>query len=370
MEKPVFSEKILLQLSGGKDSIACLILLADEYPALEAIHFVHEYSYDIPTKMSIMTCNKLNIKLHVVDINDEIESVFLSEGFVDRPCRYCKAIMDRITVEYAQKNKFSTICVGDTADDTMLINRIINVDGGLHKMSKYLNANVTLPSNISIYRPLIDKSSSYTLSLVISKFPDFTRTNDTGDKYFEYSREGCPLQFKDLGIQYTKELMCKLKHMNYLCSKFATQNGIKASIHLPSEQIVTIPEGFENECKRFLIENGCKLYVPNKVIKSLFSLHILIQLNIIENISTLLNLGMARFCERINVKFTNKVINDTIITIHTNSTSIFVVYNECYNLINILINSTEEGIILQDYKNICIEIFHTNRISVSKSTIL
>ena len=59
-------QRVLLQLSGGKDSIACLLCLKKEYTKVDAIMFVHEYSYDIPTKMSKMVCEQLKIKLHII----------------------------------------------------------------------------------------------------------------------------------------------------------------------------------------------------------------------------------------------------------------------------------------------------------------
>lgn len=36
--------KVLLQLSGGKDSIACMIYLKEHSMEFEAIHFVHKYT--------------------------------------------------------------------------------------------------------------------------------------------------------------------------------------------------------------------------------------------------------------------------------------------------------------------------------------
>lgn len=360
------SNKILLQLSGGKDSVACLINLIEQSFDVEAIHFVHEYSYDIPTSMSKMVCEKYNVQLHIININKEIESLFLND-FKNRPCRYCKSIMDRITIDFAKEHHFGSICVGDTADDTMLVNRIRKVDGGVYKESRYFNAHVDLPDDMIIYRPLIDKDSSYTLNLVYSKFPGFVRLNDTGDKYFEYSREGCPLQFKDLGASYTKELMEKLKTLNTLCSQFATAKGIKASIHLPSEYIVTIPTGYEDECREYIESNGYTFRAENGVHNIVYSVFITIILRNIENHDELLQLAVPRMCERMNMNMEYKENDGISLRMLSNNTSVYAVSDKRMNIINIVVNSTDIKIHSHAYEHICIEIFHTNKFIISKT---
>ena len=53
-------------------------------------------------------------------------------------------------------------------------------------MARLKNVCVSLPEEISIYRPLLEYDSDKTTKLVLSRFTWFTRVNDTGDKYFEY----------------------------------------------------------------------------------------------------------------------------------------------------------------------------------------
>ena len=361
-------DRILLQLSGGKDSVACLVLLKDEGADVEAIHFVHSFCYDLPTQMCKKVCTDLNVNLHIIDISQELESLFLN-NFYDRPCRSCKSIMDQKTVDFAQLRGFNTICVGDTADDSMLIQRAVAIDGSISATSRYFNSKVVLPQDVVIYRPLIAKSSSYAISLVKSRFPDFKRVNDTGDKYFEYSREGCPLQFKDLGVCYTKELMAKLKKMNLLCSEFATNKGIKASIHLPSENIVTIPEGYEDECRRFLSDNGCSLKKEILPETNIHMINLSIRLYEIINVIDFLKLAMTRFCERMRLKIIYINLNENSIDIVSDDTSVFATYNKSFSLINIVIETTSLDVVAVNFKNICLEIFHSNKINFYQTLI-
>lgn len=170
--------------------------------------------------------------------------------------------MDGKTVDYAVKNGFSLICVGDNKDDSMLFNRLKSKANGepcSFEFSSYFNKNIKLPKNIQIYRPLYNMDSKMVLSYLSSNQVVLMRVGDTGDKYFEYSREGCPLQFKDFGVSYTNDIMEKLLAYNTICSEYARKTGIRASIHLPSCFIVTIPAGHEEECRQYLIEHGCDI---------------------------------------------------------------------------------------------------------------
>ncbi|MEE1290025.1 MAG: ATP-binding protein, partial [Spirochaetota bacterium] len=145
------NKKILLQLSGGKDSVACFLFLKQESLNFETIHFTHSYSYEIPTNMVKKICSRYKIKLTIINIEKELNKLFLN-NFNKRPCRYCKSIMDSKTIEYATRNNFDLICVGDTKDDSMLVNRIKTEKKSPDiKLSKYFNERVLLPNNILIY---------------------------------------------------------------------------------------------------------------------------------------------------------------------------------------------------------------------------
>lgn len=356
--------KVLLQLSGGKDSIACLISLTVHNVQVEAIHFTHRYGYQTPTQMAMEICRKNNVKLHIFDITRDLENCF-SDGFKKRPCRFCKSIMDRHTVDFAEKNGFHYICVGDTADDKTLINRIIEKEGGCRIISQYFNQNVSLPPDISIYRPLLSFSGKDIISFVKHHFPEFRRINDTGDKYFEYSREGCPLQYKDLGAPFTPELMDRLKEYNTICSEFATKKGIRATIHLPSEFIVTIPMGFEDECYHYLVEHGCTLK-RDKTQSPFFAWQIFFIPGINLSDSETASESVTRFCERVGRIDGIIHLSDCGIQLECTDLSATLVTSQRYNASTLSLFSSFD-IPLETLNNLCVEIYHTRQFTINKT---
>lgn len=248
--------KVLLQLSGGRDSCALLVLLSQTGVFFEAIHFVHRYASAIPRRMAASICRRYDVPLHEVEMTAELLDSLSAHPY-DRPCRHCKAIMDRLSAEYAAAHGFDCIAVGDKSDDTALLNRLEN---GRHSVwSHYFNARVTLPDGIRIFRPLLSWDSGRVASFLAANDIAVERNGDTGDKYVEYSREGCPLQFKDYGAPFDVDLMEKLVRYNELCALFARDKGIRASVHLPSGNVVTIPCGHENDCREYLLAHGCEL---------------------------------------------------------------------------------------------------------------
>lgn len=356
--------RVLLQLSGGKDSIACMILLKENGVKFDAIHFVHDYSYSLPTSMAKKACDTLGVQLKIIDITREIENTLLSDGFSERPCRYCKGIMDRITIDFAIANAYSLICVGDTKDDKTLINRLLQNEGSVYHISRYFNQSVPLPEGISIYRPLLDYDSDKTIKLVSSRFTWFERVNDTGDKYFEYSREGCPLQFKDYGAKYSKEMMCRLKKLNTLCGEYASLNGIRASIHLPSEFIITVPKGYENDCRRYLVSHGADLNQTPSECESHKACHIVVDLNLNNRMhdAEIIKVAFDRFIERLGI-LGNLVFCDRIGHL---SNDIVVIDVIPVSLNRILVSMVSKETIWQPLyiENLCVEIFHTRNIKV------
>lgn len=115
---------------------------------------------------------------------------------------------------------------------------------------------MVLPASISVVRPLIDLSINEVESFLSQEGIKVKRINSTGDKYFEYHREGCPIQFADIGVELDETLFSDLKIYNDAITDFARKNNILASIHMPSTFIITIPTGYETKAIKSLQEKG------------------------------------------------------------------------------------------------------------------
>ena len=273
----------------------------------------------------------------------------------------CKAIMDSKTVEYAISSGINQIAVGDTGSDTTLVNRLKGIEKSGGKSDKYFNAAVPLPDDMYIIRPLIKYSNDDVFTYLEKNSIKVKRNNDTGDRYFEYSREGCPLQFKDFGIAYTKSLMQKLLDYNILCTKFAERKGIRASIHLPSGFIVTIPKGYEKDCRSFLIQNGAVLkpkgtcLLSNKMIS--FDIHIYQEL-----LDTEVLVGVIlRFIERLNDEIAdiNETYGDVCLISMSGKYISMAVHIDRENLSLHCSIFDQRGIERDFIENLFVEIFHT-----------
>lgn len=349
---------VLVQLSGGKDSIAALHILLQHGISCKAIHFTHKWCYHIPTREAERICREFGVEIEMQDITDKISDVFLN-GFSGRPCRVCKGIMDQITVEYAEGINASYICTGDSKSDRNLFRRLINVNR-IEDMyiNRYFNASFKLPANLRILRPLAEMDNEDVLNYLSSNSIKVRRVGDTGDKYYEYSREGCPLQFKDYGAEYTAELMELLKYYNEKCSAYAAEHGFRASVHLPSRFIVTIPEGHEEEVRTAIGID--KTEIPKHVTVYAYLIFIDLSMTLKEN-EEILNDMMKRVCERLELEILKAHHHYFALR---NGSLTFTVTAPSEMTISLI---QTDRISCSLLGNIITELFHTDRYSVSET---
>ena len=257
--------KVIAMLSGGKDSIASVALLKKSGIDVTAIHFIHDWTSAIPTEEAKRICNEYKIPLIIKNYTREFLGAV--NGYTaGRPCLLCKKQMYKILLEYLKNGEYGWLCIGDNSNDRTTIARIKQFINDGHtedtlKFSGYLGSEmgIELPIGMKVIRPLIDMSANDVEVFLEKEDITIKRINSTGDKYFEYHREGCPIQFADIGVELNENLYFNLKKYNDCITAFARKKGILASIHMPSTFIITIPRGYEEQAADYLEMQGLKV---------------------------------------------------------------------------------------------------------------
>lgn len=263
--------KVIAMLSGGKDSIAAVVLLKKSGIDVTAIHFVHKWGASIPTEEAKRICAEYQIPLIIKDYTQEFCDAV--NGYTaGRPCLLCKKQMYKVLLGYLNTDEFGWLCIGDNSNDRTTIARIKQFINDGHPeddllCSAYFGSEmgVVLPDGMKVIRPLINMSAKEVESFLESENIVIKRINSTGDKYFEYHREGCPVQFADIGVELNEKLYADLKKYNDCITEFARKEGILASIHMPSTFIITIPRGYEEQAADYMEMNGLSV---NRTINS------------------------------------------------------------------------------------------------------
>ncbi len=304
------NQKVLLMLSGGKDSAACLHMLKKRNIDVTAVHFRHRWGWKISTMEARRLCKELSVFLHEIDFTEEFSQAVV--GFTGgRPCLLCKPEMYKKVIALVRQEGFGWVCIGDNANDQTTINRLIKIEQSAGNTnlccSSYFGneQGIQLPEGVKVLRPLLTMTALEVESYLATHGLSIQRNHCTGDKYFEYAREGCPVQFHDPGHPITLEDMDKLLYYNSLVTTYARNNQIRAAVHLPSTFIVSIPEGHEEKIADMLADHS--LIIKSEVNKPGFEgVHryllslFCIDRAIISNSEVMLHL-IRRFAERLGL---------------------------------------------------------------------
>lgn len=121
--------KILVALSGGKDSVNCLYLLKKLYfENIEAIHIKTDFGFysEKSYKYSRRIAEILDIKLNVLDLSKglDISVSKLIDSQKKNPCNVCSTVRRYFLNKFAFENKFEFIATGHTLSD--VINQMMN----------------------------------------------------------------------------------------------------------------------------------------------------------------------------------------------------------------------------------------------------
>ena len=126
------NDKILVAISGGKDSMALLDILNNRKKALpiafelKAVHIqLTDVPYHTDKKYLQEFCNQRNIEFELITDDTSI----IQEG--KQPCFYCAWNRRKLLFEYAAANGFNKLAFGHHMDDmveTLLMNMIYHAE--------------------------------------------------------------------------------------------------------------------------------------------------------------------------------------------------------------------------------------------------
>lgn len=372
--------KVIAMLSGGKDSIATVVLLKKSGIDVTAIHFVHKWGAAIPTEEAKRICAEYQIPLIVKDYTQKFcEAV---NGYTaGRPCLLCKKQMYKVLLDYLKTNEFGWLCIGDNSNDRTTIARIKQFINDGHPednlmCSAYFGSEmgIVLPQGMKVIRPLINMSAEEVETFLRNEEISIRRINSTGDKYFEYHREGCPVQFADIGVELNEDLYADLKKYNDCITEFARTEGILASIHMPSTFIITIPRGYEGKAADYLEMNG--LSVNRNINSADIPTRILYVGVVYELNRNLLDTGayekvFNRFLERLELygdkKQINRIEDVVVCTYKESDASLDMIFNFSDNKASITYSFDNEALSRKDkqvFDNLILEMFRTRKYKV------
>jgi uncharacterized protein (TIGR00269 family) len=135
-------EKLLVALSGGKDSLVTLILLHKYYSKTNPIEAliidegVNNYR-NKAVEVAIENCEKLKIKYNLISFknefgitNDEIMPLILENKKLGGTCAFCGTLRRTIMNKYAKKVKADKLVTGHNLDDEVqsIVMNIFNND--------------------------------------------------------------------------------------------------------------------------------------------------------------------------------------------------------------------------------------------------
>lgn len=144
-------EKLLIALSGGKDSCVLLHLISKYYSKsnpIEALIIdegVKGYR-EKAIKVAKQNCIKLKIKYNVVEFkkefgltNDKLMPLILSNPSLGGTCAFCGTMRRNIMNKYAKKNNFDKLITGHNLDDEVQ-SFVMNVFNNDFERLKRMNA--------------------------------------------------------------------------------------------------------------------------------------------------------------------------------------------------------------------------------------
>jgi len=248
------NEKIIVMLSGGKDSAVALAIAKDLGLNVHlCVHFVHDWSWDISTNEAKNLAERFNVPIIFPDITEELAKK--TQGAKGKSiCRICKTIMKAQMVNIAKIEDAKIIMTGETALEKIAgpVFEYIRENNpkvkreNEHELYKKMEL-VKVPKRYKIhfFRPLIRVGHFDVFNLQKHYNIEIKRVSEAGNK-IGYWREGCCLQYCSPEVLLTTKLFDELYKINKKATEIARENGFRASVVLPEKEITVIPNKKEH----------------------------------------------------------------------------------------------------------------------------
>jgi len=209
-------DRVLVALSGGKDSLCLLENLVDYKKfkridfEIEVIHInIADMIYEIDRELMLDFCSKLGVKINFVDTFADIEDRGKKSA-----CFICSRNRRKTMFQYAKDNNFKKIAFGHHMDDaleTLIINMIY------HANVASLPASLSMFSGeIEIIRPLILLTNKETAEYAkIKKYPPLKKLCPYNDKTMRTNARNIIKSMEVINPNVRHNILMSLKNIDY-----------------------------------------------------------------------------------------------------------------------------------------------------------
>ncbi len=209
------NDKILVAVSGGKDSLSLLDILSERrkfLPISYELHAIHIITKDVPYEIDqkfIKTfCEQLDVHLHIIRTDAGIE-----EKTNKKPCFTCSWNRRKELFNFAQKNQFKKVAFGHHLDDaieTLLMNMVMHAN-----ISSIPPTLSMFEGKINVIRPLIYNTNAEMAEYArIKQFVSLKKECPYEDHtYRNHARQWID-QFESLNVQARINLFKSMSHID------------------------------------------------------------------------------------------------------------------------------------------------------------